>query len=553
MSTLFHYFLPREIDGSDQLLALALDLQWSWSHAADALWHQIDPALWRLTRNPWVIIQTVSRIKLKALSEDVNFRQRLDALSRRQQELAKASVWYQHHHAQQPLTAVAYFSMEFMLSEALPIYSGGLGNVAGDQLKAASDLGVPVVGVGLLYQQGYFRQVLTAEGAQRALYPFNDPMQLPITPVRDANGEWVRLEIAFPGARLWLRSWQVQVGRVKIYLLDSNDPANMPAERSIVSELYGGGLEERLLQELLLGIGGWRLLQTLGLRPEVCHLNEGHAAFAVLERARALMHEMGVAFDDALALTRAGTLFTTHTPVAAGFDRFPPDLIRRYLGAYADKELGVAVERIMTLGRENPADPQEPFNMAYLAIRGSTAINGVSRLHGEMSRRIFQPLFPHWPEHEVPVGHVTNGIHVPSWDSAEADALWTEACGPDRWRGTMDVVGDDLRKVSDDTLWSMRSAARGHLVHYARERLARQLSAAGATAAEVEHVAHIFDPNALTLGFARRFATYKRPQLLLHNAERLARILTNPERPVQLILAGKAHPQDQEGQAIVQA
>jgi starch phosphorylase len=548
-----HYFLPRDIDGSERLFALALDLQWSWSHSADELWKQIDPELWSLTRNPWVVIQTVSRTKLRALSKDPDFRQRLAALSRRQQEHAQASAWYQNNHAHQPLSNVAYFSMEFMLSEALPIYSGGLGNVAGDQLKAASDLGVPVVGVGLLYQQGYFRQVLTADGAQRALYPYNDPMQLPITPVRDEQGEWVRLEIVLPGARLWLRTWQVQVGRVKLYLLDSNDPANMPAERGIISELYGGGSEVRLMQELLLGIGGWRLLHTLGLRPEVCHLNEGHAAFAVLERARMLRQESGLPFAVALAITRAGNVFTTHTPVAAGFDCFSPELIKRYLNAYARDELGVDIEEVLALGRANAADVQEPFNMAYLAIRGSRTVNGVSRLHGEVSRRIFQHLFPRWPESEVPVGHVTNGIHVPSWDSAEADTVWTETCGPDRWRGTMDTIGDDLRHVPDAALWQMRTAAREQLVHYARERLARQLAASGATPGEVERVAHVFDPNVLTLGFARRFATYKRPNLLLHDPERLARLFTNPDRPVQLIIAGKAHPQDQTGQEMVQA
>jgi starch phosphorylase len=553
VSALVHYFLPRDIDGSDQLLALALDLQWSWSHSADDLWKRIDPELWSLTRNPWVVIQTVARTKLKALSEDPDFRQRLAALVRRQQEHAQASAWYQKNHAHQPLTGVAYFSMEFMLSEALPIYSGGLGNVAGDQLKAASDLGVPVVGVGLLYQQGYFRQVLTVDGAQRALYPYNDPMQLPITPVRDQYGEWVRLEIVLPGSRIWLRTWQVQVGRTKLYLLDSNDPANMPAERGIISELYGGGAEVRLVQELLLGIGGWRLLHTLGLRPEVCHLNEGHAAFVVLERARTLMHDSGLPFDVAMAIARAGNVFTSHTPVAAGFDRFSPELIERYLSAYARDELGVDIDTVLALGRATATDAQEPFTMAYLAIRGSSTVNGVSRLHGEVSRRLLQPLFPHWPEREVPVGHVSNGIHVPSWDSAEADTVWTEACGPDRWRGTMDAVGDDLRRVSDATLWQMRTAARGHLVHYARERLARQLAASGAAPTDVERVAHIFDPNALTLGFARRFAAYKRPNLLLDDPERLARLLTDHQRPVQLIIAGKAHPQDRPGEEIVQA
>jgi starch phosphorylase len=269
-----------------------------------------------------------------------------------------------------------------MLSAALPINSGGLGDVAGDQLKAASDLGVPVVGVGLLYQQGYFRQVIDRNGVQQALYPYNDPGQLPVTPVRQPIGEWLRLELTLPGYSLWLRAWQVQVGRVTLYLLDSNDAANYPARRGITSELYGGGPELRLQQELALGIGGWRLLRALGLDPEICHLNEGHDAFAVLERACSLMKETGRPFAEALAATRAGSLFTTHTPVAAGFDRFPPLLMEQYLGRYATTRLGIPLHDLLSLGRLHPDDPAEPFNMAYLAIRGSGAINGVSRLHG---------------------------------------------------------------------------------------------------------------------------------------------------------------------------
>jgi starch phosphorylase len=437
------------------------------------------------------------------------------------------------------------------LSEALPIYSGGLGNVAGDQLKAASDLGVPVVAVGLLYQQGYFRQVIDKDGAQEALFPYNDPGQLPVTPIRLGNGEWLRLEVALPGYSVWLRAWQVQVGSVKLYLLDSNDAANIPAHRAITSELYGGGPELRLRQELLLGIGGWRLLRALGIRPEVCHLNEGHAAFSVLERARSFMQEAGQPFETALTVTRAGNLFTTHTAVAAGFDCFPPALVEQYLGGYAEQKLGLPVRDLLALGRRNPDDSCEPFNMAYLAIRGSGAINGVSRLHGEVSRTIFEPLFPHWPEDEVPVGHVTNGVHMPSWDSAAADELWTEACGKDRWRGTVSTLEPDIRHVSDAKLWQFRTRARQSLVEYARKRLSMQLAAAGASPEAVEGAKHVFDPNVLTLGFARRFATYKRPNLLLHDRARLHHLLTTSERRVQLIVAGKAHPQDQAGQDLI--
>lgn len=544
--------LHTDVDGFDSLVELALNLRWSWNHATDKVWWQLDPALWELTHNPWVVLQTVSRDQIKRMLADPVFRKTVDSLVQARRHALEEPAWFQKNHSKSPLTCAAYFSMEFMLSESLPIYSGGLGNVAGDQLKAYSDLGVPVVGVGLLYQQGYFRQVIDKEGAQEAIYPYNDPGQLPITPLRQENGEWLRLQIVLPGYSVWVRAWQVQVGRVKLYLLDSNDLANFPEDRGITSELYGGGPGLRLKQELLLGIGGWRLLEALKIYPEVCHLNEGHAAFAILERARSFMLKNGQPFDIALASTRAGNLFTTHTAVTAGFDRFVPSHLEQYLGRYAQEELGISFHDLMALGRQNGRDGGEPFNMAYLAIRGSGAVNGVSRLHGEVSRHLFASLFPGWPVDEVPVGHVTNGVHMPSWDSAAADDLWTESCGKDRWLGTTGCLERGIRSISDVKLWQFRNAASTSLVEYARERLSRQLAYSGATPEAVEGAKHLFDPNALTLGFARRFATYKRPNLLLHDSERLLRLLTNPKRPVQLILAGKAHPADRFGQDLIQ-
>jgi glycogen phosphorylase len=545
-------FISTDVEGFDILAELALDMRSSWDHATDQVWRQLDPVLWELTQNPWVVLQTVSREKLQSTLADSDFRKHVDDLIQTRRDTAEAPAWFQQTHPQSPLSCVAYFSMEFMLSEALPIYSGGLGNVAGDQLKAASDLGVPVIGVGLLYQQGYFRQVIDKDGAQQALFPYNDPGQLPITPLRHNNGEWLRLEISLPGYSVWLRAWQVQVGRLQLYLLDSNDAANYPAHRGITSELYGGGPELRLKQELLLGIGGWRLLNSLGIQPEVCHLNEGHAAFAVLERARSFMEENGKTFAEALAVTRAGNLFTTHTAVAAGFDRFTPALLEQYLGGYAEQRLGITRHDLLALGRQNPDDASEPFNMAYLAIRGSGAVNGVSSLHGRVSQHLFEPLFAHWPTDEVPVGHVTNGVHMPTWDSAASDELWTEACGKDRWLGAVDTLEQDMRQVSDNQLWRFRLAASRSFVDYVRERLSRQLAASGALPEEVEVAKHLFDPNILTLGFARRFASYKRPNLLLHDPERLLSLLTNPQRPVQLIIAGKAHPADEVGRALIQ-
>ena len=542
-----------DLEGFDALAELALDMRSSWSHGADSIWRQLNPELWDLTHNPWVVLQTIQREKFQCELADPTFCKSIDDLVQARRASAEAPAWFQQTYPQSSLSCVAYFCMEFMLSEALPIYSGGLGNVAGDQLKAASDLGVPVIGVGLLYQQGYFRQVIDKDGMQQALYPYNEPGQLPITPLRHPNGEWLRLEIVLPGYSVWLRTWQVQVGRVKLYLLDSNDAANFPAHRGITSELYGGGPELRLKQELLLGIGGWRLLAALGIEPEVCHLNEGHAAFVILERARSFMKLTGQSFEVALAVTRAGNLFTTHTAVAAGFDRFTPALIEQYLKRYAEHQLGIPIHDLLALGRLNPNDPSESFNMAYLAIRGSGAVNGVSRLHGKVSRHLFEPLFPHWPLDEVPVGHVTNGVHVPTWDSVAADELWTNVCGKDRWLRATETLEQDIRNIPDAKLWQLRTDNRKSLIEYARKRLCRQLAASGASIEAVNRAKHLLGPGTLTLGFARRFATYKRPDLLLHDLDRLLHILTNnPHRPVQMILAGKAHPADHAGRALIQ-
>ena len=551
MSSPAHGNRPSERASSDALIELALDLRWSFNHSADKLWERLDPELWDLTHNPWIVLQTVSRERLQSVTTEPTFQTLLADLHRERQTAEQSDAWFQKVHPKSPLRTVAYFSMEFMLSEALPIYSGGLGNVAGDQLKTASNLGVPVIGVGLLYQQGYFRQEIDAQGQQQALYPFNDPGQLPIKPLREANGEWLRLSIDFPGSKLWIRTWQVQVGRTKLYLLDTNDPANIPANRGITSELYGGGRDLRLKQEQVLGIGGWRLLRALGLQPEVCHLNEGHAAFAVLERARSYMAENKAPFDLALTVTRAGNLFTTHTPVEAGFDLFVPDLMENHFKKYAEKELSISFRDLLALGRRDRNDSSEPFNMAYLAIRGSGAVNGVSRLHGQVSRRIFQVLFPRWPEVEVPVTHVTNGVHMPTWDSVEADRLWEISCGKGRWRGVVEGLEKSFRSVADSDLWQLRADARKSLVDYVRKQHARQLAGQGGSFEDIARAKEVLDANTLTLGFARRFATYKRPNLLLHDPQRLVRILTNRDRPVQLVLAGKAHPQDLEGQDMI--
>jgi len=529
---------------------LVLDLRYCWNHSADSLWRLIDPDLWEATRNPWLLLQTVSRRRLDELAADPAFCMELERHAEARRRSLTNPSWFQTAHPKGLGTTVAYFSMEFGLSDALPIYSGGLGMLAGDHLKTASDLGIPLVGIGLLYQCGYFRQALDPSGEQLDLHPYNDPTQLPVIPLRDDDGEWVHVEVDLPGRSVRLRCWVVKVGRVRLFLLDSNDPMNSPFDRAITGELYGGGPELRLQQEIVLGIGGWRLLEALGIECGVCHLNEGHAALAVLERARSFMLKTGHSFAVALRCTRAGNLFTTHTPVEAGFDRFSQKLAARYLDNQA-ASLGVAVDDLLALGLEDPSNLNERFNMATLAVRGSFHINAVSRLHGEVSRRLFQPLFPRWPEKEVPIVHVTNGVHVPTWDAAAADDLWNCACGTDCWAGDLSNLETNLRRHSGSELWAMRNQARTALIPVVRSRVARQRSAYGAPANEVDACALLFDPQVLTIGFARRFATYKRPDLLLHDPERLVRILNHAERPVQLVVAGKAHPHDGAGRELV--
>jgi len=541
------HYLPRALPEQLQGLAtLALDLRWSWHHGADELWRAVDNELWEATANPWLILESVSDQRLSELASDTAFLASLQEQLTSRDEHFQADTWFASQYQDRLGGQIAYFSMEFGLSESLPIYSGGLGVLAGDYLKTACDLDVPLVAVGLLYQQGYFRQALDNQGEQLEFYPFNDPTHLPLAPLRDDQGEWVRITLELPGRSLRLRTWRVQVGRRSLLLLDSNDLLNAPGDRAITSELYGGGPELRLQQEMVLGIGGWRLLERLGIDCPVCHLNEGHAAFAILERARHYMARSGQTFDVALRATRAGNLFTTHTPVAAGFDCFDEELFAVYFRNYA-QQLGVDLPQLLTLGRCDPDDKHEPFNMAYLAVHGSGAVNAVSQLHGKVSQRIFQPLFPQWPRHAIPVGHVSNGVHVPSWDSAAADALWTDNCGKARWRGELETVDTELRQVDDVALWGLRSTGRRRLIGYLRKRLVRQYCGRGLSLEEARKCSELLDPDALTIGFARRFAEYKRTNLLLHDSERLARLLCNRDQPVQLVIAGKAHPQDTAG------
>ncbi len=541
--------LPQPLAG---LAELAIDTRWSWNHACDVLWKTIDAGLWEATGNPWFVLESIGQDRLAELAADNAFLEQLKGqLERRNIDLSR-QPWFADQHRDAGLQAIAYFSMEFGLSEALPLYSGGLGILAGDYLKTASDLGLPVFGVGLLYQQGYFRQSIDAAGKQAEFYPYNDPAIMPIMPLRDNNDNWVKVEVALPGRILSLRAWEVVVGRIRLYLLDSNDPLNTPSDRGITEKLYGGSHEVRLQQEIALGVGGWRLLEAIGITCDICHLNEGHAAFAVLERAASFAADHNTSFATALACTRAGNIFTTHTPVDAAFDRFPVELFLHYSRDYA-VEIGLNTRQLLSLGRSIEVnDDSKPFNMAYLALQGCGIINGVSRLHGQVSRKIFQSLFPRWPEHQVPVTHVTNGVHMPSWDSSIADKLWTDSCGKRRWHGALETMEEQIGGLSDHELWNFRSRNRLALIDFVRQRIVRQHESMGLTReknAVPENA--LLDPNALTIGFARRFTSYKRPNLLLHDPERLATLLSSSDRPVQLILAGKAHPRDMVGKELV--
>jgi starch phosphorylase len=544
--------IPEELS---ELRTIALDLRWTWSHEADALWEHVDERLWRLTCNPWTVLQNATQDRLRKLAADSGFSGNLAAFAAARAADYRRTGWFGQTYDAARLKKIAYFSMEFGLGEALPLYAGGLGVLAGDFLKTASDLDVPAIGIGLLYQEGYFRQIVDAEGTQQELYPYNEPATMPIEPALDHNGGWLRIPLKLPGRAVQLRVWQANVGRVKLYLLDSNDTLNNAADRGITAKLYGGGPEIRLMQEIVLGIGGWRVVEALHPDVEICHINEGHAAFAIIERAHQYARKHRLSFWQALWATRAGNVFTTHTPVAAGFDAFPSRLLRTYL-PYVESDLtqnGTSLENLIGLGRVDPSNAEEAFNMTWLAQRGSAACLGVSRLHGEFSRRIFQPLFPRWPACEIPIGHITNGVHVPTWDSAEADRIWTDACGSERWHGMPADLATKIATVSDETLWAMRGEGRQRLVRVVRRHLSTQLKERGFAREAVGEAHYVLDPNLLTIGFARRFTEYKRPNLLLRDPDRLGRLLLNSRRPVQIVVAGKAHPADFEGKNIIRA
>ncbi len=514
----------------------------------------MDPPLWESTRhNPVLMLQTINQQALEALAADEGFLTHLDSVKRRLDEYLKGErSWFNRNRKRFPEKfTVAYFSAEFGLTECIPIYSGGLGILAGDHVKTASDLGIPLVGVGLMYQHGYFRQYLNIDGYQQEAYYDNDPFRLPVTLVRQEGREPLLIAVEFPGRNVHARIWLAQVGRVSLFLLDTNVPQNSPNDRAITYQLYGGDKEMRIQQEILIGIGGLRALAALGIEPSLIHMNEGHAAFSGIERIRRVMESAGLDFEQARMAVRAGGVFTTHTPVPAGIDMFEPGLVDRYF-SHIYERLGLNRKSFLAMGRRNPDNDLEPFNMVFLAFRTTDYLNGVSRLHGKVSRNMWQSGWPGVPVDEIPITHVTNGIHIHTWISREFAELYDRYLGP-RWSEDPSdkAVWERVASVPPEELWRTHERRKVRLVSFARLRLRKQLEERGASAHEVEITNEVLNPQALTIGFARRFATYKRANLILRDQERLKKILTNKDRPVQLIFAGKAHPRDEEGKALI--
>ena len=546
--------LPIELE---PLRELALNLWWTWDYEAIRLFQHLDTALWEKTyHNPIHMLGIIPQQRLDALARDDAFLSHLNLVVRKFQDYMTATSPYEKHLRDTNLNnlSIAYFSAEFGLVECLPIYSGGLGILAGDYLKSASYLGLPMVGVGLLYQHGYFRQILTSEGWQMADYPQNDFYNMPIQVERQEDGSPVVVDVDYPEGKAYAQIWRIQIGKIPLYLLDTNIPDNNhPELQNITSYLYGGDEKTRIKQEILLGVGGFRALLKLGIRPTVCHMNEGHAAFLAIERIRHLIEEQHLTFEEARSATTAGNVFTTHTPVPAGIDWFPPSLVDYYFGGYYSS-LGISREEFLALGRDNFADNGSEFSTTVLALRLSAYSNGVSKVHGKVSRSMWNPLWPGLPEDEVPIRSITNGVHIRSWVAGDMQNVFERYLGPGWIQNLVDEksVWTQVDGIPDVELWRTHEHHRERLVAFARQKLRDQSIRARASAAEIKRTNEILNPEILTIGFARRFPTYKRATLLFRDPDRLDKILNHSERPVQIIFSGKAHPHDHEGKLLIQ-
>ncbi len=548
--------MPKLPKALSRLEELAYNLRFTWDHETISLFRRLDPDLWEKTHhNPVLTLGLTSQEKFEAFKNDPAYMANLErVLADFDAYLQPKKTWYTDKY---PITGknnkpvIGYFSMEFGLGESLPNYSGGLGILSGDHLKSASDLNIPLVAVGLLYQEGYFQQYLNADGWQQELYPINDFANMPLKLERDKNGEPLRIDVQLPNRRLYAQIWRAQVGRVPLFLLDTNIPENPREEdRSLTDRLYGGDKRTRIRQEIVLGVGGIRALEALGLRPTAVHMNEGHSAFSALERIRLVMGENGLSFSQAKEIVSASTVFTLHTPVPAGLERFGYDLIDEHFVEYM-KELGLTRNEFHDLGRENMGT-YDLFSMSVMALKMSYGANGVAKLHGEVSREMWQWMYKQVPEKEVPIESVTNGIHVQTWLSREMGTLYDRYLDPawrtEEWRKD---VWEGVDSIPDSELWRTHARRRERLVAFCRTKLKQQLLNRGASQSEIAFADEVLNPDALTIGFARRFATYKRATLIFQDLDLLDRLVNNPDRPMQFIFAGKAHPHDNEGKAFI--
>ncbi len=547
--------MPNLPERLKSLLEIAYNLWWTWNPDAIALFQRLDRDLWEETgANPVKMLGLVSQGTLQKLLADDGFLSHMDRVTEALRKYMAYTTWYDKVHGSGLGSQIAYFSLEFGLHECLPIYSGGLGVLSGDHLKSTSELGLPMTGVGLMYRCGYFRQYLNRDGWQQEDFPVNDYYNMPITAVTDERGAPLLIVVDFPEQKAVLaRVWKIQIGRIPLYLLDTNIDHNAPEDREITKNLYGGDLEMRIRQELILGLGGIRMLRKLGIEPTVCHMNEGHSAFLALERIKQLREREGLSFEAAREIVTATNVFTTHTPVPAGNDMFPPNLVEKYFGHYAPR-LGLSMHDFLGLGRQNPEDTRETFCMTVLALKLAAFANGVSELHGRVSRRMWRRIWPGVPDAEIPVIHITNGVHTRSWYSDEIARLYDRYVGPEWLADPVNQsVWKRIENIPPSELWRSRERLRERLVAFSRRRLRKQLEKRGAHRSKIEAADEVLDPEILTIGFARRFATYKRAYLLLKDPERLGKILNDPDRPVQVIFAGKAHPNDHPGKELIRS
>jgi len=541
--------LPKKLGA---LRELAYNLWWTWNAEARDLFSRIDMDLWEETRhNPVALLNRVEQDVLESRAQDDSYIYQLHRVYDKFTQSMKSQTWFEKTGKTDSNLNIAYFSMEYGITECLAVYSGGLGILAGDHLKSASELGIPLYAVGLSYQYGYFQQVLNIDDYQEEEYPINDFYNSPLTLVKDDNGKQLLIKVPFPGRMVSARIWKAQVGRVPLYLLDTNIAENSDADKDITAELYGGDVETRIQQEIILGMGGFQALKMLNTPPFVCHMNEGHSAFSGLERIRSVVKNSGLTFYEALEIIKSASVFTTHTPVQAGIDIFHPDLVRRYFSEYC-QDVGIDMDDLLALGRSNPDDNSEHFSMAILAINLTSKINAVSKLHDQVAQEMWKSLWPDILTQEIPIDYVTNGTHHSSWVSYELSELFDRYLGPD-WHREPDnsAIWKKVDKIPDGELWRTHERRRERLVAYARRELSRQYIALGKPQHMISRVKSILSTDALTIGFARRFAAYKRAYLIFSDPERLAKILTDKRYPVQIIIAGKAHPHDEEGKQVI--